>query len=167
MPANLNLVRTLTTLVLTMTLISGCAAASPQPFSVLEQGSAAMTTEDFTFAAALEQRKWEQLYAQIHAHRLPAPQPPMIDWEKNLVVLVASGWKPSAGYRVNINRIERRGTRLQAFVEVDEPPAGSLQLTVMTQPYVLALIERPERLQAIEFVDSSGKALHRLEVSLP
>lgn len=150
-----------------MALFTGCAKAGPQPFSILEEGSAAMTTEDFTFALAMEQSEWEELYGQIHAHRLPPPRAPGVDFEKNLILMVAAGWKPSAGYQVHISRIEHLGATLQVHIEVHEPPADSLRLTVMTQPYAVILVERPERLEKVEFLDPQREILHRLHLPSP
>ncbi|WP_305043044.1 protease complex subunit PrcB family protein [Geoalkalibacter sp.] len=152
-------------LMLTLILATGCSAANPQAFSVFERGSAAMETESFTFAAALDQSSWQSLYEKIHAHRLPPPQLPEVDWQKNLIVMVASGWKPSAGYGVDIPRMELKSETLRVFVRTSEPPADSIRATVMTQPYALALVERPAALKVVEFVDGEGQVLQRLDLS--
>lgn len=162
MHANRDVLQTLVILMLILTLSTGCAAANPQPFSVLERGSAAMETEGFTFAAATNQDSWQELYGRIHAHRIPPPTPPGVDWQGHLVLMVASGWKPSAGYQVDISRVELMGETLRVYVRTSEPPADSIRAAVMTQPYALALVERPSVLKGVEFIDGAGKVLHRM-----
>lgn len=142
-----------------MSLTAGCTTAAPIHFSVIEQGSAAMTSEGYTFAVANNQNDLSSLYAMIHAHRLPQPEPPSVDWSRHLVVFVAAGWKPSAGYRVDISKIEQREQALKVFVVLTEPPSGSIVATVMTQPYTLAVVEKSAKIKTVAFYDEDGRPL--------
>lgn len=142
-----------------MSITAGCTTTAPIHFSVIEQGSAAMTSEGYTFAAANNQNDWANLYAMIHAHRLPQPEPPTVDWSTQMVVFVAAGWKPSAGYRVDISKIEQSQQALSVFVGLMEPPSGSIVATVMTQPYAIAVVEKADTINTVEFFYKDGRPL--------
>lgn len=144
---------------MTMSIAAGCTATTPIHFSLIEQGSAAMTSEGYTFAVASNQNDWSSLYAMIHAHRLPQPEPPRVDWSTHMVVFVAAGWKPSAGYRVDISKIEQSQQALNVFVVLTEPPSGSVVATVMTQPYAIAVVEKSTSINTVAFHDVDGRPL--------
>ncbi len=152
-------------LTLAFTLILGCGA-SPLPFKVVEQGSAAMKNQEPTFAVIADADQWGEFYRTIHAHRLPPPPAPEVDWSENLAVFVAAGWKPSSGYRVELESVERAGKSLQVTTRFIAPPEGSVAAAVMTQPYVLALVERTPDVEQVRFFDVDGKLLEEINLKL-
>ena len=150
-------------LILILALAPGCGATH-LPHQVIEQGSAASQSIEPSFAVITDSERWGEFYRVVHANRIPPPPAPEVDWEKNMALFVAAGWKPSSGYRVELEKVEHQGNSLQVRVHFIEPPEGAITAAVMTQPYVLALVERKPGLEKVTFIDAEGKLLAQVNL---
>lgn len=60
---------------------------------------------------------------------------PDIDWKSQMLVCVALGTRPSGGYAVHIEKIERAGAALVVHAREEKPAPGSIQTRMLTTPF--------------------------------
>jgi hypothetical protein len=87
---------------------------------------------------------WHEAWARINTYRMPAPPPPEVDFEREMVVLVALGPKPTAGHAVEVVAVEREGGFLRVRARVSEPGPGTDQAQVITHPFHAVRLERSD-----------------------
>ncbi len=78
--------------------------------------------------------EWIDLWSRHTKDQIPAPPPPNIDFQSQMVVCVFAGTKPSGGYAVRITRVISDGQRLIAYAEESTSP-GAFTTMALTQPY--------------------------------
>ncbi|MCO1597156.1 hypothetical protein M8C17_18535 [Micromonospora sp. RHAY321] len=74
------------------------------------------------------EREWDGL-TRFHQ---PAPAVPTVDWEAELVVVLAVGTRPASGYQVTIERLTV--TDRQLHVSAWEERNGGAALDIVTNP---------------------------------
>jgi hypothetical protein len=74
--------------------------------------------------------------------------------EDSLLILVAAGQQPSAGYHLAVDTYawEREQDELVLSVELDSPPGDSMQATVITSPCVVIAVRNYADIARIRFV---------------
>jgi hypothetical protein len=82
------------------------------------------------------------VWGQLVGNRPVIPNPPDVDFNKYMIVLVSSGAKPTGGYCIDIGFITGLPGGLQIWVTETEPAANSVVNQVVTQPTDLRLIGR-------------------------
>lgn len=95
--------------------------------------------------------QWRKFAAEVEAS--PADPPP-VDFDKQTVVAIFAGTKPTGGYSVKVTKVtdqSRPGKPSTAVVdyEVISPPPDAMVTQALTYPYVVVRIEK--RLEQIEF----------------
>ncbi|HVS11402.1 MAG TPA: protease complex subunit PrcB family protein [Planctomycetota bacterium] len=85
---------------------------------------------------------WRELWKEHASPSLPAPEAPAVDFTRNMIAGIVLGPRPSAGYAVEIVRIERIGERLLLHAQTTEPPPDTMQATVMTNPFHFVALPR-------------------------
>ena len=76
-----------------------------------------------------------RVWAEHTRLQLPTPPAPDVDFEEWCVIGVFCGDRPSGGYAVNIESIERVGQGLRVIAREIGPEPESAQVTVMTMPF--------------------------------
>ncbi|MBL9137406.1 MAG: protease complex subunit PrcB family protein [Verrucomicrobiales bacterium] len=81
-----------------------------------------------------------RLWAQ-HAADIPrVGLPPAVDFQREMVVVVALGTQPTGGYLVEVVDAELRSRQLRILVGETQPQPGTFQIQQTTQPYqIIAL----------------------------
>lgn len=97
-----------------------------------------------TIRVARNAGEWSDLWNEHTAAMMPRPTPPNVDWQKEMVVCVALGERPTAGYGIQIDRVERDGQRLIVEAHESKPPADAIVPQVITHPYVMAVTARAD-----------------------
>jgi hypothetical protein len=87
---------------------------------------------------------WQELWKEHTAQMMPRPEAPAVDWEKNMLVCVALGERPTAGYRVEIESIEREKNRVIVTAHETKPAPDAILPQVITHPYVMAVTPRSD-----------------------
>lgn len=115
--------------------------------------------EDVRRGIVASESEWLGLWLEIWTPVGPVPDPPRIDFSRELVVVAAMGLRPTGGYSIRIDQVIQR----QGFVEVrlieTEPPPGCEVTQEETTPLDLARIPRvqqPFRFEVERFVGSCG-----------
>lgn len=106
--------------------------------------------------------EWRDLYARVNSQWLNSPPPPVVDFPRGGVLLVAMGQRSTAGYGLALadDVATVRGRVLTMRVDWREPQPGRRQAQVMTSPCLLATV--PDAgFTRIRVVDQEGRV--RLE----
>lgn len=122
-----------------MTLLAVVLAAQTMapPFRVVDKGprSGIQTARQVVIRTAAE---WADLWRVHAANR----ERPTIDFDREMVVGVFLGTRPTAGYGVEITGIEEQdGVRVVRYRETI-PPRDAITAQVLTSPFVLVTIPK-------------------------
>jgi len=109
----------------------------PVSFKVLEAGvqSDIERPKQVVVRTAAE---WKTLCGE-HAADRPCPE---VDFTRSTVVGVFLGTRPTAGYRVDVTRVDRDGDALVVTYRERAPGAGEMAAQMLTMPYQLVTIDR-------------------------
>jgi len=83
---------------------------------------------------------WRRIWERINRPFMPAPSLPVIDFDREMIVVASLGTRPSGGYDVVIDGAEQDSTGIQISIRVATPAAGCPVSAVTTQPIDLARI---------------------------
>lgn len=93
-----------------------------------------------------------EYYALWAAHAADSTRvalPPPVDFEREMVLVVALGERPTGGYVVDVVDVELRGRTLRVLTGEREPRPGTFQVQQPTQPYVMVAL--PAMVARVEF----------------
>ena len=118
-------------------VILGLAAAVPDlvPYKLLD-GGAHSGIEAAKTVVVRTSAEWKTLCAE---HGRPCPS---VDFARSTVVGVFLGTRPTAGFSVEITRVERDGDALVVSWREKQPGPDEMAAQMMTMPYRLATIDR-------------------------
>src|SRR5215475_14727220 len=111
-------------------LAMGGSSDAPIAFHSIAQG----TTSGIVAPQALVIQSapaWQELWRQHASSDRP---PPPIDFATELVVGIFLGQQPTAGYRVQVVRVEEGDSEIRVIYQVHNPPPEALVTQVLTQP---------------------------------
>ena len=145
-------------------LFVACAASAIEYTVIDQQATAGKRFPALHFEVIQDEDAFRTLYAELHSHHLPSPLPPEVDFESSWVLFVSMGEKPSAGYRVEIDRMKRSDDTLKVKLKLQEPPPGEMSAMVMTQPFVMAKVKKEKGIRKVEFLDQNGRSLYSMPV---
>lgn len=95
----------------------------------------------------------ESAYLKLWArHAADIPKvglPPAVDFQREMVVVVALGNRPTGGYLVEVVDTELRNRRVRILVGETQPQPGTLQIQQVTQPY--QIIALPAMATSVDF----------------
>jgi hypothetical protein len=102
-----------------------------------------------------ETKRLFQNEAQLSAYleRLGAPRVPPVDFTRRQLLLVSPGPRSSSGYRLEIVRVSRHGSRIDVAVREHTPALGERVAARVTFPYRLLNLPR----EADVYVDLLGR----------
>jgi len=89
---------------------------------------------------------WKALWNSHASLLLPPKEPPLVDFQTEMIVAVFSGEKPTGGYSIEITRIQEDSTNhvLEAVVHESNPPPGAMVIQALTQPHHIVKLTRVE-----------------------
>lgn len=129
-------------------VLIGCAntkqVKEPQKvtFETLLEGSHG-GYRDGEFIIINNNKDLKRIYTQINKIRKPGFPIPKIDFNKELVIALFLGEKPSGGYSIYVSSIEETKNEFHVFIK-ESTPEGMVA-TVMTQPFYFCKISRIEK----------------------
>lgn len=86
------------------------------------------------------QNEWSALWRQ-HAVSDPSSRPaPAVDFDKEVIVALFLGEKPTGGYDVQISRAEQTQDGLTIYYREKTPPPGGMVTQALTQPFHIVRI---------------------------
>ena len=141
--------------ILSLILIAGVNAAEPVKIRTLSQGnfSGIQTQSELVVTNAAQ---WAEVWTKHSAQRTPKENPPAVDFEKETVLFVALGSKPTGGHRLDIAEVRQSGDKTEALVRIRAPRSGGFSIQALTAPYHAVAVPkvkgpvsfRTERVQA-------------------
>ena len=139
-------------------LAAACASAGPSGGSDAEQRIQSVVSE--TNSGVEQARRevirdaasWSRLWSEIHAGRVPLPALPAVDFGREMLIAVASGTRPTAGFSIQVTGVTTRGDRLEVAVLERCPDADAIVAQVLTQPVAVVRVARLA--QAPTFTDT-------------
>lgn len=110
--------------------------ADPVPFKALDAGDQGIESKrEVTVRTAAE---WAALWKELGSGK---PRP-AVDFAKSTILGVFLGSRPTAGFTVKIDSIERQGTEVVVTYRERPPAPTDMVAQMLTAPYVLVTIER-------------------------
>jgi hypothetical protein len=105
-----------------------------------EAGSYAETTgmhESGQFVLRNAQ-EWAAMWQRIHSGRRPAPPLPELDFDREMMIVVASGRHRTGGYAIRIDEAWREGDRTIIVVHEETPAESCIVPMAITSPVDIA-----------------------------
>jgi hypothetical protein len=116
-------------------------SATQVDFQTVEKGRRSGVREALQIAVR-SQAEWSALW-QKHASIGANPTPPtVIDFDKEIVVGVFLGEKPTGGYETEIIRAEQADDTLYVYYREISPQPGRLVTQALTQPFHIVRVPR-------------------------
>lgn len=89
-----------------------------------------------------DEAHWRELWSEHTAPMMPRPPVPSVDWGTDMVLCIALGARPTGGYGIEIESIERQGDRLVVDAIEKKPAPDAIEPQVVTHPYVFVTTPR-------------------------
>jgi hypothetical protein len=128
-------------LVLSLILIAGVNAAEPIKIRSLSHGnfSGIQTQSEIVVTNAAQ---WAEVWNKHSAQRTPKEDPPAVDFDKETVLFVALGSKPTGGHKVEIAEVRQAGDKTEVLVNIRARPSGGFSIQALTAPYHVVAIPK-------------------------
>lgn len=93
-----------------------------------------------------DEDEYAAFWKRLHADQKSVPARPSVDFNKQVVIAIVLGQRPSGGYSVKIDEVlaNTKGKKLQVRYTETTPGEGCAVTTVLTSPYILATVETQE-----------------------
>jgi hypothetical protein len=120
-------------------LAMGGFAAGPTdsvPFKTLDAGDQGIESKRETVVRT--GAEWTALWKQLGSSR---PKP-AVDFARSTILGVFLGSRPTAGYTVKIDTVERQGAELVVTYRERPPAPTDMVAQMLTAPYLLVTIEK-------------------------
>ena|SRR5688572_13593175 len=121
-------------LIVSLILIAGVNAAEPIKIRTLSQGnfSGIQTPSEIVVTNASQ---WAEVWTKHSAQRTPKEDAPTVDFEKETVLFVGLGTKPTGGHKVEIAEAHHTGDKTEVLVRIRAPQSGGFSIQALTAPY--------------------------------
>ena len=73
--------------------------------------------------------------------RLTDDAAPVVDFRKQSVGAVFAGEKPTAGYTVQVTKVDKNGAACEVHHTVTAPPRGAMVAQMITYPYTVVRLD--------------------------
>jgi len=114
------------------------SANSVVPFVSIGRGTTSRIADPLEIVIQSEQ----EFLAFWTQHAPSDAPPPPVDFATDLVVGIFAGQRPTAGYQVEIMRVERGGTGIHVIYQIKSPSKDALVAQMLTQPFHLIRLPR-------------------------
>lgn len=92
----------------------------------------------------LTEDEFKDLWKKHVSVIVPQPAAPKVDFSVSVIVAIYVGEKNTSGYQILLRKVEPKAKDVIVHYRFTEPPTNSLTLQVLTQPYMLIRIDKPE-----------------------
>ncbi len=108
----------------------------PRPFETVEIGhQTGVDVEEPDVFAMRTQAQWEEFWSRHKSGVRQAPQPPQVDFSKDMVIAVVDNPEPSAGYGIEVKGIVPDIDVLLVLTKKAMPNSECVVATVIAQPF--------------------------------
>lgn len=114
------------------------------PVTRLRRGPTAYSTysglDDSLRAVVRDSAEWSALWRTIARPFYPPPPLPVVDFDRDMIVVAALGARPSSGYDIVIEGARQDTSSIEIVLRTSSPAPGCPVSAAMTQPVDLATI---------------------------
>jgi len=115
------------------------------PFKTIAKGYRSGVREPLQTVVG-NQTDWQSLWKRHTSIGITPAPPPSVDFDREMVVGVFAGEKPTGGYDVEIINAEQTDSAVTVHYREKSPPPGSIVTQALTQPFHLIRLARNESL---------------------
>lgn len=90
------------------------------------------------------QKEFLQIWEQAFANYMNKETAPEVDFEKNVIILVALGQKTSGGHTIKVNSVIESKDNTIVNILNTSPGKGCMTTEAITYPYQIVQIEKPK-----------------------
>lgn len=131
-----------------------------EPAKMREIGKGVFSgVQDRLEVAVTNATQWTELWQRHCAQKTPAEKAPEIDFEKETVLFVALGRKPTGGYAAEIAEVKRGAKSAEVIVRTRSPKPGGFQLQALSAPFHIVAVPKIEG--EVKFTVEEGKGSTR------
>lgn len=112
-------------------------------WDVLASGSQATVGEGAQFEIITNQDQLLRLWNRAHGAQLTPPPAPDIDFRRDTVVAYFMGQRPTGGYSLEVRDVTVEGNEAYVSIRQREPAPGEIVTQVLTSPWVMIRVPRP------------------------
>jgi hypothetical protein len=105
--------------------------------------------EDSLRVVIRDARQWATYWERVHAHMIPAPAAPAVDFGREMVVLAALGARSSGGYGIRVDSAFDGSTYVEVVIRRSSPGKRCMVTAAFTQP--VDLVRLPVRALPVRF----------------
>lgn len=109
--------------------------------------------EDSRRVTIRDDSAWGAFWSELHAHRIPVPEPPRVDFDRFMVVAATAGRKSTGGHSIDIEGVLANGDGVWVSVLKTAPAEECVTTQALTAPAVA--VKAPKRDGPVKFVDHS------------
>jgi len=144
-------------------LFTGCAEKSKDiAFETVEKGQYKFyEIKNMEFMVIISQEEFNSFLQKYGIENKDLP-----DWQSDRYILICAfqGMKPTAGYDIEITKIERSGDTVTVKLRIREPKPDEITAQVITSPVHIVKVERSalSGAKTFVFVDQNDRILKKL-----
>lgn len=131
--------------ILSLSLMTACtstrAQKHPDDFRSLQYGYHTGLKSPAAFVVRT-QEGWDKVWKDHNCSMIPAPLQPEVDFQREMVLCVALGQRPTGGYGLRIRSVRKDKERWRVEAVESKPAPDAICPTVLTQPYEFAIVDR-------------------------
>ena len=127
-------------------LATDAASFQPPPdeviWEVLARGQQASGVADPGYALITDRAGFASAWSRVHADRLNPPPLPDVSFEREAVVAIYRGERPTGGYGIEIERMTLEDGDVYVDLRLPDPAPGSAVTQAITSPWLMARVLR-------------------------
>lgn len=85
--------------------------------------------------------EWKEVWQKIYSHFSVPPDPPYFDFDKNMLVALFFGEKPTTGYSIDVTEIKKVNDVMKISAVKEESGAGCFPVRVVNYPYTIVQLD--------------------------
>jgi len=138
---NGNYMKTLIISAATALLMAGCASmgGGDSGANILATGSHS-NMKDQQYSDIHNQADFDALWNKAFANQSSAPDKPVVDFSKDMVLAVFIGEQPTGGFRIRISKVDTSGADIEVTVVGIQPGQNCRHTQTSTEPFLIATI---------------------------
>jgi hypothetical protein len=139
-------------------LLGGFANNQPLELKTLLNGSNAAYGSDASLVRLdRNEQSFNQTWKLMNGNFVPVPNAPSVDFNRNKVLTVFLGQRPTGGYGIVLSSLKLEGQTLVVSANVRQPGAGTITTQVITSPFSSVLISGGSRFTSVRVVNAATR----------
>lgn len=111
-------------------------------WETVASGAQATGVQTARYQLLTNQDQLISLWSQVNATLLQPPPLPQVDFQRETLVAIFLGQRPTGGYAVSVRRVAVENGELYLDTEFVEPAAGAITTQALTSPWTLVRVLR-------------------------